>query len=88
MDAIVKEYDAKIDSKKRITLRGSMYEYYHVLEFPNGTIELQPRELRSPFEISSQSLDMLDKSMDNLKKGEASKKVDLSKFEHFLNEGE
>ena len=32
MDAAIKEYDAKIDTKKRITLRGSSYEYYHVTE--------------------------------------------------------
>ena len=88
MDTAVKEYDAKIDAKKRITLRGSTYEYYHVLEFPNGTIELQPRELRAPFEISRQSLEMMDKSMDNMKKGKVSKAIDLSRFEHVLSEGE
>ena len=88
METALKEYDAKIDAKKRITLRGSMYEYYHVLEYPNGTIELQPRELRAPFEISRRSLEMMDKSMDNLKKGKASKSIDLSRFEHILGERE
>ncbi len=68
METTVKEYDAKIDAKKRITLRGSMYEYYHVLVFSIGTIELQFRELRAPFEISRQSLEMMDKSMENFKK--------------------
>lgn len=30
---IVKSYDAKLDSKKRITLRNVYYDYYHVEEF-------------------------------------------------------
>lgn len=80
MEAIVKEYDAKIDTKKRITLRGSSYEYYHVIEFPNGRIELEPRVLVEPFEISEDTLQMVDASMKNLKKGKASKPIDLSGF--------
>ncbi len=80
MDAAIKEYDAKIDTKKRITLRGSSYEYYHVIEFPNGKIELEPRVLVEPFEISEDTLRMVDTSMDNLKKGKASEPIDLSSF--------
>lgn len=80
MEAIVKEYDAKIDTKKRITLRRSSYEYYHVTEFPNGKIELEPRVLVEPFEISEDTLRMVDSSMENLKKGKASKPLDLSSF--------
>ena len=33
MEAAVREYDAKLDSKKRLTLREAGYEYYHVSEF-------------------------------------------------------
>ena len=33
-DNIIREYDAKIDIKKRLTLRGTSYEYYHVGSFP------------------------------------------------------
>ena len=76
----VREYDAKVDTKKRITLRGSMYEYYHVVEFPNGTIELQPRELKEPFTISKNTLHMMDLSMENYKKGIASEPLDLSAY--------
>ena len=81
MDVAVKEYDAKLDTKKRITLRGSSYEYYHVIEFPNGRIQLEPRVLVEPFEIAEDTLRMVDASMDNLKKGKASKPIDLSGFE-------
>ncbi len=80
MDAAIKEYDAKIDTKKRITLRGSSYEYYHVIEFPNGKIELEPRVLVEPFEIAEDTLKMVDASMANLKKGKASKPIDLTSF--------
>ena len=79
MEAI-KEYDAKIDAKKRITLRGSSYEYYHVIEFPNGRIELEPRVLVEPFEIDENTLKMIDKSIENLKKGIASEPIDLTEF--------
>ena len=80
MDVAVKEYDAKMDAKKRITLRGSIYDYYHVIEFPNGRIELEPRVLVEPFEISEDTLRMIDSSMDNLKKEKVSKPIDLSSF--------
>ena len=56
MTTILKEYDAKVDSKKRITLRDAMYEYYHVEEFDDGRIVLKPRELVSPCQISEKSL--------------------------------
>lgn len=76
-----REYDVKIDEKKRITLRGANYDYYHVVVFSNGKIELSPRVLVDPFEISEDSLKMIDKSMENLKKGVASAPIDLSGFE-------
>lgn len=77
----IREYDAKVDSKKRLTLRESPYEYYHVEHFPDGRIMLQPRELVEPFRISGNTLGMMDKSMENIRNGKAGKAVDLSKFE-------
>ena len=81
MENTIKEYDAKVDAKKRLTLRESPYEYYHVEHYSDGSILLQPRELVEPFRISERSLNMMDKSMNNLKAGEAGKAVDLSRFE-------
>lgn len=43
-----REYDAKIDSKKRLTLRETPYEYYHVEHHDDGIITLYPRELVAP----------------------------------------
>ena len=39
MAIAVKAYDAKMDSKRRITLRNALYEYYHVEEFEDGRAE-------------------------------------------------
>lgn len=80
MIAAVKEYDARMDMKKRVTLRGAKYGNYHVQEYPDGKIVLEPRELVAPFEVSRNTLGMMDSAMANVKKGKASKPVDLSSF--------
>jgi hypothetical protein len=78
--AAVKEYDARIDTKKRVTLRGARYANYHVQEYADGRIVLEPRELVAPFEISKKTLAAMDESMKNLKKGKTSKPIDLTAF--------
>ncbi len=81
MPTAIKSYDAKIDSKKRITLRNALYEYFHVEEYDDGHILLEPRELTKPFQISANSLKMMDSSIENLKKGNVSNAIDLSSYE-------
>lgn len=76
----VSEYDAKIDVKKRLTLRGAQYGHYHVKEFQDGRIVLEPRELVKPFTVSRRTLKMMDSSMANFKKGLAGEPIDLSAF--------
>lgn len=78
MEPIRKEYDARVDSKKRITLREPVAGYYHVTEKEDGTIELSPRVLVHPDEVSARTLTMVDQSVANLKKGAASAAVDLN----------
>jgi hypothetical protein len=51
--AAVKEYDIRIDTKKRVTLRGATYDHYRVLEYADGRIFLEPREIVAPFELSN-----------------------------------
>ena len=41
----------------------------------------QPRQLVEPFRVSENTLNMMDQSMENLKKGVSGAAVDLSKFE-------
>ena len=76
METAVREYDAKLDSKKRLTLREASFEYYHVSVLPDQRIVLEPRVLTSPFQVSEKSLRMMDQSVENLKKGKVSPAVD------------
>jgi hypothetical protein len=80
MQSAIREYDAKLDAKKRITLRSVLFEYYHVSEYDDGRIILEPRELAVPFQVSANTLSMMDESVKNLKKGKASAAIDLSAF--------
>lgn len=81
MSQPIKEYDARVDSKKRITLRGARAEFYHVREHKDGTIELSPRYLVHPDGISIKTFNMVDSSARNRKKGRASQPVDLQELD-------
>lgn len=76
----VKDYTVHIDSKKRITLRGALFQYYNVKEYDNGCIVLEPRELTVPENISERTLEDMDRAVSNFKMGEVSQAVDLSDF--------
>lgn len=76
----VKDYTVHIDSKKRVTLRGAMYQYYHVKEYDNGCIMLEPRELTVPDTISAKTLQDMDKAINNFNQGTVSDTIDLSDF--------
>lgn len=81
MPAAIKEYDAKLDTKRRITLRNVHFEYYHVSEYDDGKIVLEPRELTAPFQVSANTLGMMDSAIQNMKAGKVSDEIDLSEFE-------
>lgn len=85
MENIVREYNAKLDSKKRITIRGARTTYYHVKEHEDGTIEMSPRELVHPDEISQKTLEMMDKAITKYKEGEVSDPIDLDELEELLD---
>ena len=78
--AVKGRYQAHLDAKRRLTLRGAKYDYYEVHEYDNGIILLEPRELVRPTEISKQTLQMMDESIRNLKAGKVSASIDLSGF--------
>ena len=78
--AAIRSYNAKVDSKKRITLRNTVYEYFHIEEYENGKIVLEPRELAKPFQISKNSLSMMDSSVQNLKAGNVSAPLNLCSY--------
>lgn len=86
--AIQKKYDARIDTKKRITLRGATSSFYHVTEFSDGSIVLSPRELAHPEEISRKTLAVMDEAVRYLDQGKASEPVDLEELKRLLSEDE
>lgn len=75
--SIVKEYEAKLDSKHRITIRGSEYQYFQVKQYMDGHLELLPRILIDPTEISKNTLRMMDKSVKNLRNKKVSEPINL-----------
>lgn len=77
---LVREYDVSADAKRRISLRGASAKYYHVKALPNGCYFLEPRVLVSPKAVSARALKTLDRSVANLKKGLASRPIDLSRY--------
>lgn len=81
MKDVVREYDAKLDSKKRLTLREADYEYYHVSVLPDQRIVLEPRVLTKPFGLSANTLKMMDIAIEKMKEGKVSPALDLSEFE-------
>lgn len=78
---MVRNYITHLDGKKRITIRGGLYQYYNVKEYENGCILLEPRELSIPKSISVKTLESMDKAVENYKKGEVFGPLDLSDFE-------
>ena len=76
----VRDYTVHIDSKKRVTLRGALYQYYNVREYQNGCIMLEPRELVVPDTISSKTLSDMDRAIENFKMDDVSAPIDLLDF--------
>ncbi len=79
--SIVKEYEAKLDNKHRITIRGSEYQYFRVRQYGDGHLELLPRILVDPNKISKNTLKMMDKSVENLRNRKVSEPINLDLIE-------
>ena len=86
METIVRRYDARLDNKKRLTIRGTKYDFYHVQELNNGTLILKPRILVDPNELSKNTLRMIEKSMENFQNGNVSKPVNIDKYLKLVEE--
>lgn len=52
----------------------------------NGVIVLEPRELTTPFQVSENTLVMMDEAVKNMKAGTVSEVIDLSDFEENKHE--
>ncbi|MCQ2794784.1 MAG: hypothetical protein MJ214_01070 [Bacilli bacterium] len=80
MEAVLRSYNAKVDSKNRLTLRRASCRYYAVTEHKNGTIVLSPRALINPYEISENTFKMIKQSVKDFNDGKVSKPIDLSEY--------
>ncbi len=58
----VRDYTVHVDNKKRVTLRGALYQYYNIKESDIGCIMLEPRELKVPETISKATLRDIDRA--------------------------
>jgi len=75
---VIIKYDAKLDSKNRLTIRESQFAHYSVNVMDNGEIVLKPRILVDPNKINTSTL---KKSMENLKKGKVGKEFVPDEFD-------
>lgn len=75
---VIDSYDTAVDAKKRIGLRNAKTRYFHVTALSDGRYMLEPRVLVPPTAISARTLQMLEKSMRNVKRGIAGKAINLS----------
>jgi len=86
---IIQEYDTKLDNKRRCVIRGAdSFDRYHVKVFSNGKIEMTPRVLVNPEELSENTLRMIYSSVKNLKKGKVGTAVDFDKLRPYLDDEE
>lgn len=83
---VTAEYDVKRDARKRVTLRSTPYEYYHATEYADGSVRLEPRELRIPDSISRRTLDGIYAAVRNLDAGVVGEEFDLSEVQDLIDE--
>lgn len=79
--SVLNQYTAHLDTKKRLTIRGALAEFFAVKVFADGRVLLEPRVLVDPDTISKRTLRMMDQSAANLKKRKASPGIDLKKYQ-------
>jgi len=78
--AVLNQYTAHLDTKKRLTVRGALSDFFFVKVFTDGHVVLEPRVLVDPGVISKKVLRMMDQSAANMKKHVASPVIDLKKY--------
>lgn len=86
MAKVVAEYDVKRDDRKRITLRKPKFEYYHAIEYADGRVLLEPRELREPVTLSRRTWDDIETGIHNMEQGRVGDEFELDELQDLLNE--
>jgi hypothetical protein len=76
--AVPQEYDARLDSRKRVTIRRGGARVLRVRHRNDGSILLRPLSLDEP--LSEGTLRGMDAAVKNLRAGKRAKPVDLKKL--------
>jgi hypothetical protein len=88
-EKLLQEYDAKLDNKSRCIIHGKGYfDRYHVKVYNSGKIEMTPRVLAGPEELSAKTLRMIYSSAKSLKEGTAGSAVDFKRYKKYLKDKE
>ena len=72
---IKRQFNVKLDTKSRVTIRGAQSEYYEITEYDNGKLVLEPRVLVDP-----ELLKHIDIAVKDYKKGDKGTPLDWSKY--------
>jgi hypothetical protein len=84
---ILQEYDAKLDNKRRCVIHGiPSFDRYHVKIFNSGKVEMTPRVLARPEDLSEKTLRMIYGSIKNLKEGKVGSIVDFKKYKKYVKD--
>ena len=88
-EKVLQEYDAKLDSKRRCVIHGiTSFDRYHVKIFDSGKVEMNPRVLASPEELSTKTLRMIYGSIRGLKENKAGSAVDFKRYKKYLKDAD
>jgi len=77
---MLSSYEAKLDSKKRVTLRNTVIKNFQVVEYDNGEIILKPQILINLEDITESNLKRIETAVNNMKKGIVSEPINLNNF--------
>jgi hypothetical protein len=82
-NAAAKEYRARTDARKRLTLRGAETRDFRVVHRRDGSILLKPLVAEGSAPVTASALRAMDRAMKNLRAGKRSKPANLGKYAHF-----
>jgi hypothetical protein len=86
-ERLFQEYDAKLDNKRRCVIHGiRSFERYHVKIFNSGKVEMTPRVLAKPEDLSAKTLRMIYSSVRSLKENKAGSAVDFKRYKKYLKD--
>jgi len=69
------EYDVTLDAKRRLTIRNATTDHFHVTEYKDGSVRLEPYE-----SISPEMLRQIESGVKRHKAGEKGRKLDWDRL--------